>query len=208
MSADVRVCFVGDSFVAGVGDPLLLGWAGRLGQRAVADGIQLTAYNLGVRRQTSADVLSRCTAECEQRLLAGTDARVVVSFGVNDATQENGGPRVDPAGSAVNLAKLLEQAAERGWQVLMVAPPPIDDVEHNARTAELDERFAEVCASHEVPYIQVHQALLASEVWMREVRDGDGAHPGAAGYDVLAALVLPDWRKWLLRPARDVRRGE
>ncbi|WP_194816524.1 GDSL-type esterase/lipase family protein [Nocardia sp. XZ_19_385] len=199
MSGDVRVCFVGDSFVAGVGDPLLLGWAGRLGQRAVADGVQLTAYNLGVRRQTSADVLSRFGAECEQRLLAGTDARVVVSFGVNDTTHENGGPRVDPEGSAVNLTKLLEQAAAQAWQVLMVAPPPISDAEQNARTAELDERFAEICASAEVPYIQVHQALLGSEVWMREVRDGDGAHPGAAGYDVLAALVLPHWREWLSR---------
>ncbi|MEV6277125.1 GDSL-type esterase/lipase family protein [Nocardia sp. NPDC051832] len=199
MSADVRVCFVGDSFVAGVGDPLLLGWAGRLGQRAVDDGVALTAYNLGVRRQTSADVLNRFASECEQRLLPGTDARVVVSFGVNDTTYENGGPRVDPEGSAANLTELLGQAAERGWQVLMVAPPPISEAEQNARTAELDERFAEICAAAAVPYVQVHQALLGSAVWMREVREGDGAHPGAAGYEVLAALVLPRWQEWLSR---------
>lgn len=185
--------------MAGVGDPLLLGWAGRLGQRAIADGVGLTAYNLGVRRQTSADVLNRFVSECEQRLLAGTDARVVLSFGVNDATHENGQPRVDPEGSATNLTKLLGAAAERGWPVLLVGPCPVDDPEHNARTAELDERFAAIGAAADVPYVRVHEALLASALWMREVRAGDGAHPGAAGYDVLAELVLPHWREWLSR---------
>ncbi|MET8875781.1 hypothetical protein [Nocardia sp. NPDC004604] len=34
-------------------------------------------------------------------------------------------------------------------------------------------------------------------VWMREVRAGDGAHPGAAGYDELAAIIGSHWREWL-----------
>ncbi|MFC9893353.1 GDSL-type esterase/lipase family protein [Nocardia sp. NPDC127579] len=199
MGADVRVCFVGDSFVAGVGDPLLLGWAGRLGGRALADGVALTAYNLGVRRQTSADVLARFTAECAQRLPAGTDRRVVLSFGVNDTMHENGGPRVDPETSAANLAALLERSAEQGWRVLMVGPVPVDDAAHNARTAALDARFAEICAAAEISYVSVHEVLLGSAVWMREVRAGDGAHPGAPGYDVLAELVLPHWQDWLAR---------
>ncbi|MEV0760033.1 GDSL-type esterase/lipase family protein [Nocardia sp. NPDC050435] len=197
MSADVRVCFVGDSFVAGVGDPLLLGWAGRLGQRAHAAGVPLTSYNLGVRRQTSAEVLARFAAECAPRLPSSCTGRVVLSFGVNDAMVEHGVPRVDPEESAANLTKLLGQAAERGWPVLMVAPPPVDDAAHNARTAELDERFAAICAAAEVPYLRVHTALRESAVWMREVRAGDGAHPGAAGYDALAALALPQWLAWL-----------
>ncbi|WP_281179812.1 hypothetical protein [Nocardia grenadensis] len=36
MSGDQRICFVGDSFVAGVGDPQALGWTERL-----------TAHDLG-----------------------------------------------------------------------------------------------------------------------------------------------------------------
>jgi lysophospholipase L1-like esterase len=35
---DVRVCFVGDSFVAGVGDPRHLGWAGRLAAQSQRKG--------------------------------------------------------------------------------------------------------------------------------------------------------------------------
>ncbi|MGW4714936.1 DUF459 domain-containing protein [Nocardia sp. NPDC004260] len=199
MSRDLRVCFVGDSFVAGVGDPDFRGWAGRLASAAHAQGIPLTAYNLGVRGQTSAEIVRRFRAECAPRLPEGVDARVVLSFGVNDAMHENGGPRVAPDESAANLGELLAQAGERGWPVLMVAPPPIADDEHNARTAALDERFAQVCAASEVPYVRVHQPLRDSAVWAAEVRAGDGAHPGAAGYEELAALIAPQWRAWLSR---------
>jgi lysophospholipase L1-like esterase len=193
------VCFVGDSFVAGVGDPACLGWAGRLASYAHAQGVALTAYNLGVRRETSAAILRRFRAECAPRLPEGADARVVLSFGVNDAMHDNGGPRVPPDESVANLGELLAQAAERRWPVLMVAPPPIADDEHNARTAALDERFAQVCARSEVPYVRVHQPLRVNAVWAAEVRAGDGAHPGAAGYDELAALIAPRWRAWLAR---------
>jgi acyl-CoA thioesterase-1 len=196
---DLRVCFAGDSFVAGVGDPRCLGWAGRLATQTYADGQALTAYNLGVRMQTSAEILGRWRAECEPRFSPGADARLVVSFGVNDTTLVDGRPRVAPEDAAANLGRLLAQAAEWAVPVLMVGPPPIDDAEHNARTGELDERFARICADAGVRYVRVLPRLLASASWMREVRAGDGAHPGAAGYDELAALIIPSWREWLAR---------
>ncbi|WP_067834905.1 GDSL-type esterase/lipase family protein [Nocardia lijiangensis] len=199
MARDLRICFVGDSFVAGVGDPLCCGWAGRLGVAAHADGLPYTGYNLGVRRQTSADIAARWQAECAPRLPDGTEARVVFSFGVNDTVHEDDSPRVEPDASAANLTAMLADAAARGWPTLVVAPPPVDDDAHNARTARLDERFAEICAAARVPYVRVHHELRANEVWMREVRAGDGAHPSAGGYDAIAALILPAWRDWLSR---------
>ncbi|MDX3852374.1 GDSL-type esterase/lipase family protein [Streptomyces sp. AK02-01A] len=197
MTGDLRMCFIGDSFVAGVGDPLCLGWAGRLAAQAFTDGQPLTSYNLGVRRQTSSDILARWQHECDQRLRDGADLRLVLSFGVNDTTHEDGRTRVAPDESTANLAEMLGRAADRGWPVLMVAPPPVDDTEHNARTALLDERFARVCRDASVPYVPVHRPLLDSAAWMREVRAGDGAHPGAGGYDEIAALIAPHWRDWL-----------
>ncbi|MBF6164600.1 G-D-S-L family lipolytic protein [Streptomyces gardneri] len=199
MSRDLRVCFVGDSFVAGVGDPRCLGWAGRLASAAHAEGVPLTAYNLGVRRQTSSEILERFGAECASRLPEGTDGRVVLSFGVNDAIYENGGPRVSPEESVANLLALHGQAAERHWPILMVAPPPIADDEHNARTAALEERFSRACAVSDVPFVRVHEALRDNTVWAAEVRAGDGAHPGARGYDEITALIAPHWREWLSR---------
>src|SRR3954468_8388553 len=96
MTDDLRVCFVGDSFVAGTGDPEHRGWVGRLAAATTAAGRVLTLYNLGVRRQTSEEVAARWAGECAARLPPGADCRVVVSVGVNDATEENGQRRVAP----------------------------------------------------------------------------------------------------------------
>jgi len=197
---DVRICFVGDSLVAGVGDGQCLGWAGRLAVRAAGAGQPLTYYNLGVRRQTSADVAARWEAECAPRLSAETDARVVFSFGVNDAVVEDGRVRVPVPDSAANLTAILRRTAERGWTALVVAPPPNADDEHNRRIGELDASYSEVCAAQDVPYVRVHQPLLHNHTWMRAVRDADGYHPGAAGYEEFAALMVPYWLLWLAEP--------
>ncbi|WP_432537870.1 DUF459 domain-containing protein [Kineococcus arenarius] len=205
MTGDVRVCFVGDSFVAGVGDEQHLGWAGRLAASTHARGQALTGYNLGVRRDTSTDVLARWFSECTPRLPTGVRGGVVVSFGVNDGTlrQDDAAgstrvlTRVDPRVSVTNLLSLLEQARAARWQVLVVGPPPVDDEEHNRRTAALDTSFAAACSQQEVAYVSVLPALLGDDVWRREVREGDGAHPAAEGYQRLAALVLPVWDEWI-----------
>ena len=197
MTRDLRICFVGDSFVAGHGDPLGAGWVGRTVARSFAGGQPLTAYNLGVRRQTTTDVLARWEAECEQRLRNGDDHRVVFSFGVNDTTGEGGGTRVVAEESAANLARLLKGAAARGWPLAVVGPPPVGDPAQNGRTALLDAEFARICRAAGVPYIPVYDALLEDAVWMHEVRVGDGAHPGAGGYEALTALVAPYLCTWL-----------
>ncbi|MGY1813183.1 GDSL-type esterase/lipase family protein [Blastococcus sp. SYSU D00820] len=199
MTPDLRVCFVGDSFVAGVGDPEHRGWVGRLCAGSAAAGRPLTGYVLGVRRDTSRDVRARWTAECAARLGGEWDSRVVVSLGVNDTTAEGAGTRVPPEQSAANLAAVLDGIAERGWPVLVVGPPPVADPAQDERTAALDVRLAAVCADRGVPHVPVHAPLRASSTWMAEVAAGDGAHPAAAGYAELAGLVLPHWLAWLDR---------
>ncbi|BDU09325.1 G-D-S-L family lipolytic protein [Nocardia cyriacigeorgica] len=197
MLRDTRICFVGDSFVAAAGDRSALGWTGRLVADAHACGHPVTAYNLGVRGQTSTQIRTRWLAESLPRLPDDVDARVVFSLGVNDTTIENGRTRVAAADSVANLTALLAEAADRGWPALVVAPPPVDDDEHNARTAALDARFAELCATAQVPYARVHQPLSTDPIWRHEVRIGDGAHPDTDGYTVLADLIRPMWREWL-----------
>lgn len=198
MTRDLRVCFVGDSYVAGIGDPEHLGWAGRLARSSGRDGTPLTSYVLGVRRQTTAEVAARWTAECRVRLAGGGwEPRVVLSVGVNDTTEEDGAPRLAPEGSVAALAGILTGAADAGWPVLVVGPPATADVAQNERIAELDGRFARVCADSDVPYVPVAPALAGDPTWTAEVAAGDGAHPGADGYAVLAGLVRPHWQRWL-----------
>lgn len=202
---DVRICAIGDSFVAGVGDPEHLGWVGRLAAGSHRDGIPLTLYNLGIRRDTARDVLSRWRRELPPRLRAvgagPLDARVLVSVGVNDMTPMPGthGPatRVGAAASAAHLEMLLGELSDSGWSLLVAGPPPIADPEQSARIADLDDRFAEVCHRTDVRYVRVCPALTDDPVWAGEVAAGDGSHPGAAGYARLAEIVGPTWRAWL-----------
>ena len=83
-------------------------------------------------------------------------------------------------------------------RVLMIGPPPVADRVQNRRIAALDAQFAAVCAETGAPYVTVFAPLRDAPVWMDEVAAGDGAHPAAAGYDLLTDLVEPAWQEWLL----------
>jgi lysophospholipase L1-like esterase len=196
ISADRRVCFAGDSYVAGVGDPEHRGWVGRVVAGSYRDGRPVTAYNLGVRRDTSEDVRRRLPAETGARWVAGCDNRLVVSFGVNDTTEVDGAVRVTPERSVANLGGIADDVVAQGVPLLVVGPPPVADPDQNERIEALDELFAE-SADGAFPYVRVFGALQVERDWMRAVALGDGAHPGAEGYRLLAELVRPAWEDWL-----------
>ena len=196
--ADQRVLFFGDSHVAGVGDPAGLDWVGRVVAASFGAGIPLTAYNLGVRGETSVQVAARWRQETRARLSSGADTRIVVSFGANDTTTEDGVQRVEAERSCDALGEILERAEAIGLPALVVGPAPVDDAEQNRRVRGLSASFAEICASRGVPFIAVIEPLLDCCVWTAQVASGDGAHPEAAGYQALAELVLTGgWREWL-----------
>jgi acyl-CoA thioesterase I len=196
MIRDLRICFVGDSFVAGTGDETALGWVGRVTATAWHRGAGFTAYNLGVRRDTSADLRRRAESEVLARLLgAGTAKAVVFSFGGNDCTHEDEMPRVPPEVTEENAAALLGWAAAR-WPVLMVGPPPLlHDAGHDARVAVLSARLAALCDDMDLPFLDVHAPLAAGNAWRHGVARGDGVHPDSGGYAALAALV-DGWAPW------------
>lgn len=197
MINDLRVCFVGDSFVAGVGDPDQRGWVGRVAGDTHRSGQPLTSYNLGVRRDTTQDVAACWQQECRRRLPAGSDARLVLCVGVNDTTRESGQRRVAAEDSLANVAAIFAGAASAGWPVLQVGPPPVQDPTQNERIAQLDSAFSALCQQNFVPYVTVFDPLHNNGRWMREVANGDGSHPGNAGYQQFAELVRPAWTAWL-----------
>jgi lysophospholipase L1-like esterase len=195
--SDIRICFIGDSFVNGTGDPECLGWPGRVCVAAGYQGYNVTYYNLGIRRETSADIRDRWHQEVERRLPENCDRRVVFSFGVNDTTLENGKPRVEFRESLANARQILTQA-QRSLPVLMVGPAPVGDAEQNQRIQALSVRLAELCQEIGVPFLEILGPLQASVVWIAEAIANDGAHPRAAGYGELAELVRgwSAWRNW------------
>jgi len=194
---DIRICYVGDSFVNGTGDPEKLGWTGRLSRYAESDGIEITHYNLGIRRETSQDISQRWAAECRARLPEGFDNRVVFSFGVNDAVVENGIQRVDTELSIANARAILMEALN-SYSVIMVGPPPIDDEALNVKIRELDLQYAGLCRELKVPYLSIFERLAGDALWQSEVSSNDGAHPRSEGYALLAEYIR-GWEGWWFR---------
>lgn len=195
----IRVCFFGDSFVNGTGDDACLGWVGRACAAARQSGVDLTCYNLGIRRDTSADVLRRWEQEAWARLPPEHDGRLVFSFGANDCCLADDGAavRVPHDVALANARTILTQA--RAWRpTLMVGPLPVCDAEVDARIATLSAAFAAIGESLGVPYLEVFQYAAKSEAWAREVAAGDGAHPNGLGYGAISEVFQrwPAWRGW------------
>lgn len=190
----VRICFVGDSFVNGAGDPECLGWAGRICLDANRKGYDITYYNLGVRRETSAELKNRWLREVSDRLPREYDGKIVFSFGTNDTTIEKDKIRLEVKDSITNAHTILSNA-KKSYPILMVGPPPIADEKQNWRIANLSKQFALLCKELNVPYLNIFP-LLESNIWMDEVRKYDGAHPRAIGYTKFAEIVQ-NWEPWL-----------
>ena len=174
---DIRINFIGDSYVNGTGDPQYLGWPGRVCAASTGKDAAITCYNLGIRADTSADILRRWQGEVAARRLKPHDARLVFGFGANDCWLEDGQPRVSRADSEKNAQEILSRAKDL-LPTLMVGPPP----------------------GLEVPYLDAIAGLGEAKVWRHEVRASDQVHPGAGGYAALAQVVL-EWPPWWFEPA-------
>jgi lysophospholipase L1-like esterase len=192
---EVRICFVGESFVNGTGDPECLGWTGIICVNANKKGYDITYYNLGVRRETSIELKNRWLREVTYRLPKEYDGRVVFSFGANDTTIDNGKTRVDFKESIANIQQILSEAKQL-YPILMVSTAPCGDKEQNQRIADLSQEFAVVCQELNIPYLDVFSKLINSNIWLEEAKNNDGAHPRTEGYTEFAQIV-ENWEAWL-----------
>lgn len=190
----MQICFVGDSFVAGVGDESYLGWTGRLCAEVRSRGCDVTHYNLGIRRETTRALAERWRREVGRRLREAGDGRVVFCFGGNDVTMEQGQRRVPLQESLENTRDILEESHET-YPTLMVGPVPIDDPESNRRKLDLSDRYSDIARSIGVPYRPLMRDLSESENWMDSVREYDGIHPVGRGYETMAR-ILTEWEEW------------
>ncbi|WP_332980710.1 GDSL-type esterase/lipase family protein [Microcoleus sp. A003_D6] len=196
-TGNMRICFIGDSFVNGTGDLKCLGWTGRICAAACGQGHDITYYNLGIRGETSTDIKTRWFSEVSCRLPHYGDGRIVFSFGVNDTYIENEKIRIEVEKSIENARDILTSAKEI-FPVLMIGPPPVIDADRTIRIANLSEQFSQVCSELEVPYLEVCTPLQKSEIWQKELTENDGSHPRAAGYAELAKIVhnWDGWKAW------------
>lgn len=199
-AGDHRVCFVGDSFVQGTADPACLGWAGRVAAAARAAGWDLTAYNLGIRRDTSNDIAARWQAECAARLTAECSPYLVFSFGANDMTTEGTALRVPLPESIANFRSIIGKAAAR-CPTLAVGPLPVSDAAQDNRIHALCTAYAQAAKELGVPYLPLAGELARNPAWISAVAAGDGTHPDGSGYALIAERVR-QWPAWWFNAPR------
>jgi acyl-CoA thioesterase-1 len=191
---DVGLVFVGASLTAGYGDPKGLGWVGRVVARTQHPDLDLTAYNLGVRGNTSGDVVARWGSEAHPRWQGRGERRLVVSVGAADLSSG-----MTMARSRLNLANVIDEATSSGIGVFVVGLTPTLDAEANRRIEALAEAQADVCARRGVTYVDCFKPLVSHDQWMADLAASpDRSHPGQAGYGLVAWLVLHNgWNDWL-----------
>ncbi len=186
---DIRICFIGDSFVNGTGDETYLGWTGLLCAAAAKAGdISLTSYNLGIRRNTSTDILHRWEQECSLRLPEFCEGHIVLSCGINDMVVEGGHTRVPPVVSCKNVQQILQLASLK-YKTIMVGPAPVWDDELNGRIKYISSAYAKIAEENGIPFIEIFSHLIADQEYLQQSKSNDGYHPASQGYAKLANII-------------------
>lgn len=198
--------FFGDSLTLGVNDHTMPGgWVSRLALLGRREKLfaypPATFYNLGARRQTTADVAARFEAEVQARQMPGIVQRLIFCVGVVDIVGPAGAEPGAVQRAAIELEGLLERA-KRIAPTLVICPPPVANVEKRQRIARLCAAQLDVCARLGVDYININAALAADPEYMEDLTDG--LHPGPTGNVVMAERLLVDARvRSFLTPEND-----
>lgn len=192
----MKICFFGDSFTNGVGDNEGLGWVGRICASQQKAGKDLTAYNLGVRGYTSADILGHWQLEARARLADEPDGGLVFSFGSNDCAKGEDGRSRLPQNDRLKNARAILVSAPKQWPTLFVGPLPIaDDPVANKRITDLSRQMGVFARAHQVPYLDLFSSMHENKTWLSECQQGDGVHPGTASYQMIADKIEA-WDVW------------
>lgn len=192
----IRLAAVGDELLAGLGDPRALGWFGRVLARTSPDGVSLQAFTLAAPQEGTEALANRWQQETGRRFDNGFENRLVIGLSDRDLDLD-----LSTARSRLNLANILDGAAQMSIKVLVVGPPPGLDPERNRRLADLSAAYADVTTRRKHVYVDTYTPLQAHEQWRTDLA-ANGGGPGQAGYGLMAWLVLHrGWFQWLDVPA-------
>jgi acyl-CoA thioesterase-1 len=173
----LTVVALGDSLAAGFGLAAKDAFPAKLQAALAAKGIAATIVDAGVSGDTASGGLARLAWSVPD------DADgVIVELGANDALRG-----LDPAVPRAALDAILRQLKARGIPVLlcgMLSPPNLG--------ADYARAFNAIYPDLARTYDPVfYPFFLDGVVTNRQLIQGDGLHPTAAGVDAIVANVLP-----------------
>jgi len=185
------VTVLGDSITAGLGLPAREAMPAQLQAALARMGVAATVRAAGVSGDTSGGGLARVNFS-----VAPDTALCVVALGGNDLLQG-----IEPRLTKANLRAILQSLRSRRIGVVLVgvgAPPLIGA----AYAREFNALYPALAREFSVP---LYPNILAGVGGSRQLMQGDGIHPNAAGAriigDRLAPLVAQALRATPLRTA-------
>jgi lysophospholipase L1-like esterase len=178
-SGEKRVVFMGDSITDG--------W-GRRENSAFFPGKPYV--NRGISGQTTPQMLIRFRPD----VLALQPKAVVFLAGTNDIAGNTGPMTLEEIEG--NLASMAQLARANGMRVVLASVMPVCDYirpQTERRPPEkiraLNEWIKAYAAKNKMIYLDYYSAMLDDKQMLKKELTGDGLHPNAAGYEVMAPLA-------------------
>ena len=146
--------------------------------------------NRGISGQTTAQMLLRFYPD----VVALKPKVVVFLAGTNDIAGNLGPVTMESIEN--NLAAMADIARANGMKVVMASVMPVCDY-HRPQTAQrppekinaLNRWIKETAARNHYVYLDYYSAMLDDKGLLRAELTGDGLHPNAAGYAIMAPLA-------------------
>lgn len=190
----LRLAVVGDELVTGVGDPRALGWVGRVLSKTPLDHLELEAYSLAFPGEGTEALSQRWEAEVLPRFSPTTENLLLIALNDHDLVNASS------ARARLNLANILDGAAQQGIRCLVLGPLPGLEAERNRQAAQLNKAYLDVATRRSHPYVDAFTPLLDHQQWREDLAANEG-RPGQASYGLIAWLVLHrGWYPWLRLP--------
>jgi acyl-CoA thioesterase I len=178
-SGEQRVVFMGNSITEG--------WAPRFD--SLFPGKPYVGR--GISGQTTPQMLVRF----RQDVIALAPKAVVILGGTNDIAGNTGPSTLEMIED--NLASMTELAKSNGIRVVLISVLPAADypwrkgLEPGPKIIALNAWIKQYAARVGVVYLDLHSAMSDGHGGMRPELTGDGVHPNAAGYGLMAKLTEP-----------------
>lgn len=187
----MTIAIWGDSITFGKGDPEGLGWVGRL-TNAYPAGSEVRVHNLGVRGDTTVDLLKRLPEEAARI----KPDMAILAIGIND-TRYKESPEAPEVGIEIfkaNIVTLIEEIQKVTPRIFIIGLTKVDDARPasdsgsrytNALIDTYDQALMDIAREERVGYMHIYNSLdPATEL-------ADGLHPNAAGYQKLFEELSP-----------------
>lgn len=187
----IRLVALGDELLTGVGDPRALGWLGRVLSKTALDGLELQCYALPVPGEGTEALSRRWEEESAARFSSSTENRLLIALNDRDLVGASS------ARARLNLANILDRAAQQRISCLVLGPLPHLDDEYNRDVSQLNKAYQDVATRRSHPYVDAFTPLVDHQQW-REDLTANGGRPGQAAYGLIAWLILHrGWHRWL-----------